>query len=183
MATYSHANNCPGRNPIPFSRRAWLQQSANGFGTIALASLLADQSEAAQVAGHRIAKAKNVIFCFMDGGVSHVDSFDPKPELDRRDGEPAGEIDNPTANKDRKWLKSPWSFKQHGESGTVVSSLFPHIAGVVDDIAVIRSMKADLPIHSTGVMLMHTGSNNSGRPSMGAWSNYGLGSENRNLPG
>ena len=183
MATYSHANKCPGRNPIPFSRRAWLQQSANGFGTIALASLLADQSEAAQVAGHRIAKAKNVIFCFMDGGVSHVDSFDPKPELDRRDGEPAGEIDNPTANKDRKWLKSPWSFKQHGESGTVVSSLFPHIAGVVDDIAVIRSMKADLPIHSTGVMLMHTGSNNSGRPSMGAWSNYGLGSENRNLPG
>lgn len=83
----------------------------------------------------------------------------------------------------RKWVKSPWKFSQHGQSGTQVSELFPHIAYCVDDIAVIRSMKADLPIHSTGVLLLNTGHNLAGRPSLGSWINYGLGTENENLPG
>jgi hypothetical protein len=167
-----------------------LQASANGFGMLALSGLLAGESRgelASSVTGqsrpHFTPSAKNVIFCFMDGGVSHVDSFDPKPELDERDDQPFTESKNPTANGNRKWLKSPWSFQQYGKSGIPVSSLFPHISGCVDDLAVIRSMKSDLPLHSTGVLHLHTGVNNAGRPSLGSWVNYGLGSENRNLPG
>lgn len=113
----------------------------------------------------------------MDGGVSHVDSFDPKPDLAKHEGEPW------SGDPSRKWVKSPWKFQQHGQCGTPVSELFPHIASCIDDIAVIRSMKADLPIHSTGVLLLHTGHNLAGRPSLGSWVNYGLGTENENLPG
>jgi hypothetical protein len=161
-----------------------LARSANGFGLLALSALLADEARAAAPPSrsfpglpkpHFPAKAKNVIFCFMDGGVSHVDSFDPKPGLDKRDGQ--------TYKDNRKWLKSPWKFKPHGKCGMPVSELFPHIASCADDLAVIRSMKAELPLHSTGVLLLHTGSNNAGRPSLGSWVTYGLGSENRNLPG
>jgi hypothetical protein len=119
----------------------------------------------------------------MDGGVSHVDSFDPKPKLAELDGKDAGKMDNPTANVNRKWLKSPWAFARHGRSGLAVSELFPHIASCADELAVIRSMKADLPLHSTGVLFLHTGHNNAGRPSLGSWATYGLGSANRNLPG
>jgi hypothetical protein len=167
------------------SRRDMLKTSANGFGMVALSSLLVDRSRADVVAvgPHFKSKAKSVIFCFMDGGVSHVDSFDPKPELEELNGQPVGEVDNPTANKDRKWLKSPWAFSRHGQSGMPVSELFPHIASCADELAVIRSMKADLPLHSTGVLFLHTGSNNAGRPSLGSWATYGLGSENQNLPG
>ena len=113
----------------------------------------------------------------MDGGVSHVDSFDPKPSLDKYAGQPY------PADKNRKWQKSPWKFARHGQSGVWVSELFPHIASCADDIAVVRSIKADLPIHSTGVLFLHTGNNLAGRPSLGSWMSYGLGSENQNLPG
>mgnify|MGYP002623090592 CR=1 FL=1 len=182
MTTF--ANVCPGRGPVPLSRRSMLKASANGFGMLALSALMSDRAYSSSAAApHFAPKAKNVIFCFLDGGVSHVDSFDPKPKLDELDDKPAGDIQNPTANVDRKWLKSPWKFAQHGESGIPVSELFPHIAGCVDDIAVIRSMKADLPIHSTGVLFLHTGINVAGRPSLGSWVHYGLGSENQNLPG
>jgi hypothetical protein len=160
-----------------------LASSANGFGLVALSGLLANQAAAAPVKTHFSPRAKNVIFCFMDGGVSHVDSFDPKPKLAELDGKAFTESKNPTANGNRKWLKSPWAFQQHGESGLPVSDLFPHIATCADDIAVVRSMKADLPIHSTGVLFLHTGSNNAGRPTLGSWVNYGLGSESENLPG
>jgi hypothetical protein len=132
---------------------------------------------------HFAPRARNVIFCFMDGGVSHVDSFDPKPKLDELDGKSFTESKNPTANGNRQWLKSPWKFRQHGQCGLPVSELFPHIASCADELAVIRSMRADLPIHSTGVLFLHTGSNLAGRPSLGSWVNYGLGSESRNLPG
>ena len=159
-----------------------LQASATGFGSVALSALMAEQSAAAEVR-HFPARAKNVIFLFMDGGVSHVDSFDPKPKLDELDGKSYTESKNPTANGNRQWLKSPWTFQKYGECGMPVSSLFPHIAQCADDLAVIRSMKADLPIHSTGVLRLHTGANNAGRPSLGSWVTYGLGSENRNLPG
>lgn len=180
---------CPGRRPAPLTRREMLAATANGFGMLALAGLMADEARAVPQAGaalslpHYPPRAKNVIFCFMDGGVSHVDSFDPKPKLDELDAKPFTDSKNVTANGNRQWLKSPWAFKPRGQCGMPVSDLFPHIAGCADDLAVIRSMKADLPIHSTGVLRLHTGSNNAGRPSLGSWMTYGLGSENRNLPG
>jgi hypothetical protein len=178
--------HCPGRLSPALSRRELLARSANGFGLLALSALLADRADgnANNPAPHHRPRAKNVIFLFMDGGVSHVDSFDPKPMLDRYDGQDVGRVDNPTTQGGgRKWLRSPWRFARHGQSGMPVSELFPNIAACADDLAVIRSMKADLPLHSTGVLLLHTGSNNAGRPSLGSWVTYGLGSENRNLPG
>src|SRR5688572_14656689 len=125
---------------LAMDRRQMLATSANGFGLVALSSLLAKESRAAAKT-HFAPKAKNVIFCFMDGGVSHVDSFDPKPKLAELDGKAFTESKNPTANGNRQWLKSPWAFKQHGKSGLPVSELFPHIATCADDIAVVRSMK------------------------------------------
>jgi hypothetical protein len=166
---------CPGLLPQPLTRREMLQRSAGGFGLLALSALLTEQSRAEKPRPHFASRAKNVIFLFMDGGVSHVDSFDPKPELDRRDGE--------TYQGNRKWLRSPWRFRRYGRCGMPVSELFPHIAACADELAVVRSMRADLPLHSTGVLLLHTGSNAAGRPSLGSWTTYGLGSENRNLPG
>jgi hypothetical protein len=161
------------------TRRELLSRSANGFGLLALAALLAEDHPApaadSQPRPHQLPRAKNVIFLFMDGGVSHVDSFDPKDGLAKHDGQ--------VYKANRKWLKSPWGFQRHGRCGLPVSELFPHIGACADDLAVIRSMKADLPLHSTGVLFLHTGSNNAGRPSMGSWVTYGLGSLNRNLPG
>jgi len=186
MARNSDPSRCPGRMAAAISRRNWLSTSANGFGMLALGGLFANRADAKADVGripHFLPRAKNVVFCFMDGGVSHVDTFDPKPKLADLDGQPVGKVDNPTANTDRKWLKSPWKFRQHGESGLPVSDLFPGIASCADDLAVIRSMRADLPLHSTGVLFLHTGSNNAGRPSLGSWVSYGLGSENQNLPG
>jgi hypothetical protein len=131
----------------------------------------------AQRPPHFGGKARSVIFLFMDGGVSHVDTFDPKPALEANAGKPW------PGDPARKWVKSPWKFAQHGQSGLWVSELFPHIARCADDMAVVRSMKAHLPIHSTGVLLLTTGHNLAGRPSLGSWMSYGLGSENQNLPG
>src|SRR5581483_3693211 len=143
---------CPGRHTASLSRRGMLAASANGFGLVALSGLLSEsQLPADVIAPHFAPRAKHVIFCFMDGGVSHVDSFDPKPKLAELDNQAFTESKNPTANGNRLWLKSPWEFRPRGECGMPVSDLFPHIASCVDDIAVIRSMKADLPIHSTGV--------------------------------
>jgi hypothetical protein len=162
-----------------------LQSSASGFGLVALAALGAEwgYTETTRPTPHFRPRAKNVIFCFMDGGVSHVDSFDPKPKLDEFDGRPFTTSTNPTARGNRRWLKSPWRFRRHGQSGLPVSDLFPHLARCADELAVVRSMRADLPLHSTGVLRLHTGANNAGRPSLGSWVSYGLGSENRNLPG
>ena len=179
-------STCPGHTATPLSRRDMLRASALGFGSLALCGMLAENGSLACAASsepHHRPRAKNVIFCFMDGGVSHVDSFDPKPLLDRNDGLAFRDSRNPTAMGNRQWLKSPWAFRQRGQSGLPISDLFPHIATCADDIAVIRSMKADLPLHSTGVLFLHTGVNNAGRPSLGSWCSYGLGSENRNLPG
>src|SRR3954466_460881 len=112
---------CPGRAPLPLSRREMLKTTATGFGALALSALLQQQTNAAPRPPHFRPKAKSVIFLFMDGGVSHVDTFDPKPALEKRVGEPW------SGDKSRKWQKSPWKFKQHGQSGTWVSELFPHI--------------------------------------------------------
>jgi hypothetical protein len=178
---------CPGRIAAPLTRRDMLKGSATGFGMLALSALLSDKAYAgtanALSAPHFKPRAKNVIFLFMDGGVSHVDAFDPKQKLTELDGTDVGKVDNPTAGGARKWLKSPWEFKQHGQSGIPVSSLFPHIATEVDSMAFIRSMKGEFPLHSRGNLLLHTGRNIGGFPSMGSWITYGLGTENHNLPG
>ncbi|MFN3648357.1 MAG: DUF1501 domain-containing protein [Armatimonadota bacterium] len=180
------ACGCPGRVKAPMTRRELLKTSANGFGMLALSALMADPSYAGLVqkqGPHHAPKAKNVIFLFMDGGVSHVDSFDPKPKLTEMHGKAVGKVDNPTAGGARKWLKCPWEFKQYGQSGMPISSLFPHAATIADELAVIRSMKAEFPLHSRGNLLLHTGRNTGGLPSFGSWVTYGLGSENKNLPG
>lgn len=177
---------CEGRAGAPLNRRDLLRASATGFGWLAFQGLFTHRAKANDTAGirtHFPPRAKNVIFCFMDGGVSHVDSFDPKPKLTENDGKPYRDSKNPTANGNRQWLKSPWEFKPRGQSGMPVSDLFPHIARHADELAVIRSMTADLPLHSTGVLRLHTGVNAAGRPSLGSWVNYGLGSENHNVPG
>jgi len=137
-------------------------------------------------APHFVPKARNIIFLYMDGGVSQVDSFDPKPRLAKENGEDPNKkfkVDATQFGNVGKILKSPWEFKNYGECGMPVSELFPHIADHVDDLALIRSMISEFPEHTNANYFLHTGSGLQGRPSMGAWMNYGLGSENKNLPG
>lgn len=183
--------SCPGRVPIPISRRQMLATASTGFGLMSLSGLMADRAFADPVPNsvvHFAPRCKNVVFFFMPGGVSHVDSFDPKPELTKHDGEPLGEWAKRAGRKspatpDRKWKKCPWEFRNHGDSGTPVSELFPHIATCVDDIAVVRSMIAELPLHAAGNLFLHSGRSRAGSPSLGSWITYGLGSENQNMPG
>ena len=134
---------------------------------------------------HFAPRAKHVIFCFMEGGVSHVDTFDPKPKLAQIDGQEIeiGKDVNPTTLGVRKWLRSPWKFQKHGQCGIDVSELFPHVAKCVDDIALIRSFQGESPLHPQGSMLVHQGRVTGGLPSLGSWVSYGLGTENQNLPG
>jgi len=163
------------------SRREYLRTASTGFGALALSSLLADRAYAGD-GPHFRPRAKNVIFCFMPGGVSHMDSFDPKPKLAELDGKPAV-LESYVAGPKRKWLKSPWKFRQHGQSGLPISEIFPHIASVADELTVVRSMKSEFPLHARANVFLHTGRNFGGFPSLGSWVNYGLGSANRNLPG
>ncbi len=175
----------------PMSRRHMLARCGNGFGLAALAGLMQDRAFGAEPAGplapkatHHKAAAKSVIFLFMDGGPSQMDTFDPKPRLDREHGQPIKTKVEPTQfNNVGAVLKSPWKFKQYGKSGTPVSELFPHVAECVDDMAVIRSMVANFSEHTSANYFMHTGNGQQGRPSMGAWVTYGLGSECQDLPG
>jgi hypothetical protein len=150
--------------------------------------LLADDGDPLAIRQpHFPAKAKNIIFLFMTGGVSHIDTFDPKPELTKQHGKEIPS-DHPST-KDRPdyqriYLKRPqWDFKPHGKSGIEVSSLFPHVAECIDDIALIRSMYTSHDNHYNATLAMHTGSFTFARPSIGSWVTYGLGSMNRNLPG
>src|SRR4029077_6231990 len=141
---------CPGVAGQPRSRRELLKAASNGFGYLALSALLADKSYAGlsgAVGPHFTPRAKNVILLFMPGGVSHMDSFDPKPKLAELDGKPA-KLDNYVAGPNRKWLGPLWEFKQHGQCGAPVSSLFPSIARHIDDLAIIRSMKSEFPLHA-----------------------------------
>jgi hypothetical protein len=172
------------------SRRQLLRRTASGFGYLALASLLAETSAAAaidpQIARptHLPARAKLIIFVFLKGGPSHIDTFDPKPLLDRDHGKPLP-FARPrvTFAKTNNLLRSPWAFKQHGQCGMPVSELFPHVARCVDDICFIHSLHGTNPAHGGATLKLHTGSDNFVRPSMGSWITYGLGTENRNLPG
>lgn len=177
---------------MPMTRRELLRRSGGGFGAVALAALLADESISRPQARanesadsldvkqpHFTARAKRVIFLFMPGGPSQVDTFDPKPQLTRDDGKPSPKL---YLGQQRSLLASPWKFQKYGESGIDVSELFPQTAQRVDDQCIIRSMVTDDPNHPGGCLLMNTGERVSSRPSLGAWVTYGLGTENRNLP-
>jgi hypothetical protein len=128
-------------------------------------------------------RAKRVIFLFMNGGVSHVDTFDYKPMLDKYNGQPMPGPAILTQRKTGNLMKSPYSFKKYGQSGIELSELWPNVGGIVDDICLIKSMWAEIPNHEPCITMMNTGHNIIGRPSMGSWITYGLGTENQNLPG
>jgi hypothetical protein len=172
------------------SRREMLRRTALGFGTIGLAGTLQAAGllgeAAAATSGviaprtHFAPKAKRIIYLFMNGGPSHVDTFDPKPALKEHEGEiPAS---NTMRKKKGGYVPSPFAFAPHGESGVVLSELFPNLAARADDLCVIRSMHTDVPNHEPGLLLMHSGNQQPIRPSMGSWVSYGLGTENENLP-
>ncbi|VTR97772.1 DUF1501 domain-containing protein [Tuwongella immobilis] len=177
------------------NRRAMLAQCGVGFGMLGLASLFADEARAAAPTAnpsqsppanglHHPAKAKRVIFIFLSGGPSHVDLLDPKPELAKYAGKPLP-FEQPKLVRTRtgNLLPSPWKFKPAGKSGIAISELMPHLASVADDLCVIRSMHADNINHNGACLQMNTGEQAFSRPSLGSWLTYGLGSENRNLPG
>ncbi|RFC42548.1 MAG: DUF1501 family [Verrucomicrobia bacterium] len=176
------------------SRREMLSRCAGGFGAVALSSLFPEKvlgslspaaaNPLATRSSHYAGKVKNVIFLYMDGGPSQVDTFDPKPRLTAEHGQPFGLKMEPTQfNSNGNTLASPWEFKQYGQSGIPVSSLFPCVAQCVDDLAIVRSMTSDFSEHTNANYFLHTGSGLQGRPSMGAWMGYGLGTENADLPG
>ena len=176
------------------SRREMLKNATCGFGAIALAGLCGQtasarrQSPSLNPKYSRIApRAKRVIFIFMQGGPSHVDSFDLKPELIQSDGKDFDFVGvrQGTFGKasKRKLMKPLWSFKRHGECGQPVSTLFPEIAKHVDDLCFIHSMHTNGVAHGPSTLFLHTGATNLVRPSMGSWITYGLGTENQNLPG
>ena len=174
-----------------------LARCASGFGGVALLALMGERaygsvvSPPANASGpfaprppQYRARAKNVIFLYMDGGPSQVDTFDPKPRLSREHGKPFGMKMEPTQfNNNGNTLGSPWAFRPGGKSGIPVSDLFPHVRECVDDIAVVRSMTSLFSEHTSANYFLHTGTGVQGRPSMGAWVNYGLGSPCDNLPG
>jgi hypothetical protein len=179
-------------------RRQMLKQFANGFGMVALAGLMANESHSSEEsqspastldplslkAPHFPPKAKRIIFLFMSGGPSHVDTFDPKTKLAKDNGKPLPfEMPKLVRTKTGNMLASPFKFQKHGQAGIEVSELFPHVARCVDDLCVIRSMVADNINHNGACLQMNTGEQAFSRPSLGSWLVYGLGSENQNLPG
>ena len=167
-------------------RRQLLKTSAVGFGHLALTALLDQEASAADrraTGTHFPARAKRIVFLFMKGGPSHVDTFDPKPLLDRDDGKtPPFDLPRVTFAKQGNLLKSPWKFHRHGESGLPISELFPHVSRHADELCVLRSVHGTNPAHGGASLKLHTGSDQFVRPSMGSWLVYGLGTENQNLP-
>jgi hypothetical protein len=168
------------------SRRDWLLSAGGGFGALALNALQAAENPLAAKKPHFPARAKRVIFVFLEGGPSHLDTFDPKPQLNKLAGKPIpdsfGSVILPMGESRSPLLASKRKWKQHGKSGLWVSDWLPHIAEHADDLAVIRSCMADGINHSAGVCQMNTGSILGGRPSLGSWVSYGLGTANQNLP-
>lgn len=177
----------------PSTRRALLRSSACGFGSVALSALLGQTSaDATPVASvnplaakqpHFTPRAKRIIFLFMWGGPSHVDLFDPKPALNDQDGKPLSPESVGSSRKNLgNLIGSPFQFSQHGESGVVISELFPELSRHADRLCVVRSMHTEGTAHGEALLRLHTGQANLVRPSVGAWLSYGLGSENENLP-
>ncbi len=177
-------------NTNHLSRRSMLFQAGLGLGGVALADLLVREGLGSETVGssvsagpHFAPRAKRIIFLFMHGGPSHVDTFDYKPMLHQHDGKPLP-FAKPRIQfaKTGNLLKSPWKFRQHGDSGAWISELFPEVATCADDITFIKSMHGSNEAHGGALLKIHTGSDTFVRPSMGAWLSYGLGSENQNLP-
>src|SRR5438067_8387760 len=189
----------PHKSRHPITRRDALCRIGNGFGMLAFASLVGESI--ARAAGPTIfgqdiasgdgvarkldhpARAKRVIFLFMNGGLSQVDSFDPKPMLDKYHGQPWPGGTIATERKTGALMRSPFTFKKYGHVGMDVSELFPHVGECADDICFIRSVYTDIPNHEPSMLMMNTGHTQVGRPSLGSWLTYGLGSDNQNLPG
>lgn len=168
-----------GGFPRLISRRNVLARASMGFGLTAFAGLAATPRHA-----HTAPRARNVIFCYMSGGVSHIDSFDPKPRLDAEAGKPMPfAIERTMFNQNGNIMPSPWKFTQYGQSGIPVSSLFPHMGSIADEICVIRSMTVKFMEHAQANFYFHAGQPFTGYPSLGAWTTYGLGSLSSNLPG
>lgn len=185
------------------SRRGFLQQASNGFGAIAMAALLGNRfasgeerlggsavqddllpKDAALTRTHHAPKAKHVIFCYMSGGVSHVDSFDPKPKLKELHGQPMPvKVERTQFNRNGNVMASPFSFQESGKSGIPISDMFPQLRSVADELSVIRSMTTNVNEHAQANFMMHSGFPFMGHPSAGAWCAYGLGTESQNLPG
>src|SRR3989442_8976215 len=165
------------------TRRDALQMMGAGFGMVGLTNVLAAAQPLAVKPPHFAPKAKRVIFLFLNGGISQVDTFDPKPMLTKHDGEP---MPGPKIKTDRatgNLMRSPFSFKKYGQSGIDVSEIFPKVGASIDDICVIRSTYTDIGNHPAGLLMMNSGHTQLGRPSLGSWLTYGLGTENQNLPG
>jgi hypothetical protein len=183
----------PGSQPIGISRRGLLKEAACGFGYLAFAGIAAQAAAAernplAARPPHFAARARRVIFMFMHGGPSQVDTFDYKPTLARYTGEPAPFVNAATGGGSRQRKTpllrgTPWKFARHGQSGLWVSELFPHVARHVDDLCVINSMYTEGRAHGEATLRLHTGTASFVRPSLGSWITYGLGTENSNLPG
>jgi hypothetical protein len=173
------------------TRRRFLRDCATGMGSIALASLLNDKASAAQPGApagpHFAPKAKNIIYLFQSGGPSHLDLFDPKPELSKRNGQQVPEelvknIRLAQIGKNASLLGSPYKFAQYGRSGMWLSELLPHLRSIVDDVCFVQGFHSEAFNHDPATIFMNTGAQLSGRPAMGAWFSYGLGSENQDLP-
>jgi hypothetical protein len=179
-------------NDLVLDRRDFLKRCGMGFGSLALGSLFGGGVASAagaptvpkypMLTPHHAPKAKRVVHLFMNGGPSQVDTFDPKPELDKYHGKALPLEGMKTERPTGSALRSPFSFSKYGQSGLEVSELFKHTAEHADDLCVIRSMKADVPNHEPSLMLMNCGESRLSRPSFGSWVTYGLGSENENLP-
>jgi len=180
------------------SRRAMLRRASNGFGAMALGALFGGGAVSALAAGKPVSgprlvapqfgpRARSVIFLFMEGAVSQVDSFDYKPMLAKYHGQDPrkaiGKLEKTQFEEIGKVLKSPWTFRQRGQSGLWISDLFPHVARHADDLCVLNSMTSNFPEHTSANYFLHSGVGLQGRPSLGAWVTYGLGSPNENLPG
>ena len=175
------------------TRRKLLRGAGSGLGALAISAMLAEEARGAKLhdpslsrAPHHPAKAKAVIFLFMEGAPSHIDLFDPKPVLNKLSGQPLpasfGKPITAMGTAGNTLMGAPREWKQHGKSGLWVSELYPHIARHADKLAVLRSCQSDGINHAGGVGQMNTGDILSGRPSLGAWVNYGLGTANKNLP-
>ena len=189
------SNNNPAQTTSWISRRELLRRSGTGFGALALAGLIGQDnliSNLGQAAvrlptqakpSHHLPRAKHVIHIFLNGGMSQVDTFDPKPELTKRNGQMLPFANLQTERQTGAALGSPFRFAKYGECGTEVSEIFPHLAQCVDDMAVVRSMQAQLSNHELSLLLMNTGDQRLVRPSIGSWGTYGMGNENQNLPG
>ena len=172
------------------NRRDFLSRAGMGFALLGLRDVMAGPHPGldlpdplAPTGPHFVPRAKRVIHIFMNGGLSHVDSFDPKPMLARHDGKPLPTPNLVTERLTGAAFASPFKFTRYGQSGIPISDMFPHIGQHADDLCVVRSMKSDVPNHEPSLMLMNSGDNTLARPSLGSWLTYGLGTENRNLPG